>query len=206
MAGKDAEEADGDPCPLPTGLVPTPSTVCVRKVCHWSDWYDGGHPEPGMSGGDFETFENLRQRGYQVCLAPVDIECQAQLLPGIPLEELGQKVECSRDKGLTCFNSEQSPPLCLNYKLRVLCCDYVPCGTSQPPSSQTTPTTGTTHPTMAVTTSQSPSTKLTTNTTPEGSSSVFPATTTCEPHCHWTEWFDVDYPTYEEGGGDLETY
>uniref|UniRef100_A0AAA9S694 Mucin 5B, oligomeric mucus/gel-forming n=1 Tax=Bos taurus TaxID=9913 RepID=A0AAA9S694_BOVIN len=192
--------------PSTTGLVPTPSTVCVRKVCHWSDWYDGGHPEPGMSGGDFETFENLRQRGYQVCLAPVDIECQAQLLPGIPLEELGQKVECSRDKGLTCFNSEQSPPLCLNYKLRVLCCDYVPCGTSQPPSSQTTPTTGTTHPTMAVTTSQSPSTKLTTNTTPEGSSSVFPATTTCEPHCHWTEWFDVDYPKYEEGGGDLETY
>ncbi|MXQ90464.1 hypothetical protein E5288_WYG016165 [Bos mutus] len=192
--------------PSTTGLVPTPSTVCVRKVCHWSDWYDGGHPEPGMSGGDFETFENLRQRGYQVCLAPVDIECQAQLLPGIPLEKLGQKVECSRDKGLTCFNSEQSPPLCLNYKLRVLCCDYVPCGTSQPPSSQTTPTTGTTHPTMAVTTSQSPSTKLTTNTTPEGSSSVFPATTTCEPHCHWTEWFDMDYPKYEEGGGDFETY
>ncbi|XP_055439220.1 mucin-5B-like [Bubalus kerabau] len=192
--------------PSTTGLVPTPSTVCVRKVCHWSKWYDGGHPEPGMSGGDFETFENLRQRGYQVCLAPVDIECQAQLLPDIPLEKLGQKVECSRDKGLTCFNSEQSPPLCLNYKLRVLCCDYVPCVTSQPPSSQTTPSTGASHPPMAASTSQSPSSKLTTTTTPQGSSSVFPATTTCEPHCHWTEWFDVDYPKYEEGGGDFETY
>nr|XP_020767750.1 mucin-5B [Odocoileus virginianus texanus] len=199
--------------PSTTGLVPTLSTVCVWKVCHWSDWYDGGHPEPDMSGGDFETFENLRQRGYQVCLAPADIECQAQLFPGMPLEKLGQKVECSRGKGLTCLNSEQSPPLCLNYELRVLCCDYVPCGTSQPPSSQTPATStqttsalGTTHPTTAVPTSQTPSTKLTTATTPEGSSSAFPATTTCEPHCRWTEWFDVDYPKYEEAGGDFETY
>uniref|UniRef100_A0AC11DD66 Uncharacterized protein n=1 Tax=Ovis aries TaxID=9940 RepID=A0AC11DD66_SHEEP len=169
MAGKDADEADGDPCPLPTGLVPTPSTVCVRKACQWSDWYDGGRPEPGVSGGDFETFENLRQRGYQVCLAPVDIECQAQLFPGMPLEKLAQKVECSQDKGLTCLNSEQSPPLCHNYKLRVLCCDYVPCGTSQPPSSQTTPTRPPTHPTTAVLTSQTATTKLTTTTTSEGS-------------------------------------
>ncbi|CAI9167414.1 unnamed protein product [Rangifer tarandus platyrhynchus] len=209
--------------PSTTGLVPTLSTVCVWKVCHWSDWYDGGHPEPDMSGGDFETFENLRQRGYQVCLAPADIECQAQLFPGMPLEKLGQKVECSRGKGLTCLNSEQSPPLCLNYELRVLCCDYVPCGTSQSPSSQTpatstqtTSTLGTTHPTTAVPTSQTPSTKLTTTTTPEGSSSAFPATTTwastsqattsCERKCQWTQWFDVDYPKYEEAGGDFETY
>ena len=34
-----------------------------------------------------------------------------------------------------------------------------------------------------------------------------PATTTkCQPKCKWTEWFDVDYPKYEEGGGDFETY
>ena len=81
--------------------LPTPSTVCVRKVCQWSDWYDGGHPEPGMSGGDFETFENLRQRGYQVCLAPVDIECQAQLFPGMPLEKLGQKGEAQCGVSIT---------------------------------------------------------------------------------------------------------
>ena len=29
---------------------------------------------------------------------------------------------------------------------------------------------------------------------------------TCQPKCKWTEWFDVDYPKYEEGGGDFETY
>uniref|UniRef100_A0AC11CYP1 Uncharacterized protein n=1 Tax=Ovis aries TaxID=9940 RepID=A0AC11CYP1_SHEEP len=238
MAGKDADEADGDPCPLPTGLVPTPSTVCVRKACQWSDWYDGGRPEPGVSGGDFETFENLRQRGYQVCLAPVDIECQAQLFPGMPLEKLAQKVECSQDKGLTCLNSEQSPPLCHNYKLRVLCCDYVPCGTSQPPSSQTTPTRPPTHPTTAVLTSQTGPTSVlaTTQTSTAGSQPEAPlsttgtpstqhprtstpvpatattgpttsqATTSCQPECTWTEWFDVDYPKYEEGGGDFETY
>ena len=27
-----------------------------------------------------------------------------------------------------------------------------------------------------------------------------------EVKCKWTEWFDVDYPKYEEGGGDFETY
>ena len=32
------------------------------------------------------------------------------------------------------------------------------------------------------------------------------STYTCEPECKWTEWFDVDYPKYEEGGGDFETY
>ncbi|KAI5934964.1 Mucin-5B [Manis javanica] len=113
--------------PSTTGVAPTPSTVCVHELCLWSDWYDGGHPEPGMGGGDFETFAILRQRGYRVCPAPTSVECRAQRLPDIPLQELGQKVECNPIQGLMCLNSEQSPPLCHNYELRVLCCDYVPC-------------------------------------------------------------------------------
>ncbi|KAI5278517.1 Mucin-5B [Manis pentadactyla] len=113
--------------PSTTGVAPTPSTVCVRELCLWSDWYDGGRPEPGMGGGDFETFAILRQRGYRVCPAPTSVECRAQQLPDIPLQELGQKVECNPAQGLMCLNSEQSPLLCHNYELRVLCCDYVPC-------------------------------------------------------------------------------
>ncbi|ELK38283.1 Mucin-5B [Myotis davidii] len=111
-----------DPCALSVenGPVPTLSTVCVQELCHWSAWYDSGRPEPGMGGGDFETFANLRQRGHQVCPAPAGVECRAQLLPDTPLEQLGQKVECSPRLGLRCLNSEQDPPLCHNYELRVL--------------------------------------------------------------------------------------
>ena len=110
-----------------------------------------------MGGGDFETFVNLRQRGFQVCLAPVDVQCRAQRLPDVPLQELGQKVECGRAQGLTCLNSEQNPPLCHNYELRVLCCNYEPCGTSQPPTSTpawNTPSPVHTLPTTVATSSQ----------------------------------------------------
>nr|XP_033717644.1 mucin-5B [Tursiops truncatus] len=212
--------------PSTTGSVPTPSTVCVREHCRWSDWYDSGHPEPGMEGGDFETFENLRQRGYQFCPAPAHVECRAQQFPDMPLEKLGQKVECGQARGLTCLNSEQNPPLCHNYELRVLCCDYVPCstslapGTSQRPSSQplptstqTTPTRGTSLLSTVASTSQTPTAKSASTVTQVGSNSVVLATTsvvlattTCEPRCQWTEWFDEDYPKSEEAGGDVESY
>nr|XP_058925250.1 mucin-5B [Kogia breviceps] len=206
--------------PLSTmGSVPTPSTVCVQEHCRWSDWYDSGRPELGAGGGDFETFENLRQRGYQFCPAPVHVECRAQEFPDIPLEKLGQKVECGQAWGLTCLNREQNPPPCHNYELRVLCCDYVPCGTSPAPgtsqqpssqplptSTQTTPTRGTSLLSMAASTSQTPSANSTSTVTRVGSSSVLPATTTCEPRCQWTEWFDEDYPKSEEAGGDVESY
>ncbi|XP_049569372.1 mucin-5B [Orcinus orca] len=205
--------------PSTTGSVPTPSTVCVREHCRWSDWYDSGRPEPGMEGGDFETFENLRQRGYQFCPAPAHVECRAQQFPDMPLEKLGQRVECGQARGLTCLNSDQNPPLCHNYELRVLCCDYVPCstslapGTSQRPSSQplptstqTTPTRGTSLLSTVASTSQTPTTKSASTVTQVGSNSVVLATTTCEPRCQWTEWFDEDYPKSEEAGGDVESY
>ncbi|XP_057634690.1 mucin-5B [Chionomys nivalis] len=116
-----------------TGSAPTASTVstvCVREVCRWSIWYDESHPEPGMTGGDFETLENLRQKGYQVCQSPAAIECRAEKFPSMDLQKLGQKVNCDPSWGLKCLNSEQSPPLCYNYELRVLCCDYVPCSST----------------------------------------------------------------------------
>ncbi|XP_006893418.1 PREDICTED: mucin-5B [Elephantulus edwardii] len=125
------------------GSTPAPtssSTVCVQEVCIWSSWYDGSQPEPGLGGGDIETFENLKQKGYQVCTAPADIECQAESFPNIPLEKLGQKVFCDRVRGLICLNREQSPPLCHNYKLRVLCCQFEPCGRATTLLTSTPPT------------------------------------------------------------------
>nr|XP_020142400.1 mucin-5B [Microcebus murinus] len=215
------------PTPLPTtGPVPSLSTVCVREVCRWSAWYDSGRPEPGEEGGDFETLERLWRKGYQVCSAPADIECRAEGLPHTPLRELGQKVVCDRTRGLTCANREQSPPLCLNYELRVLCCDYVPCGpspapgtsprpslgtTTEPPSTQTRATEGTTpqtvpgSPSTAALTSQTRPSPPTVTVTPSAGSPG-PSATTCQPRCQWTQWFDEDYPKSERAGGDIESY
>ncbi|XP_041578367.1 mucin-5B [Vulpes lagopus] len=184
-----------------TGSGTTFPTVCVRERCLWSDWYDSGRPEPGMAGGDFETFGNLRQSGHQVCPAPASIECRAQGLPDTPLQQLGQKVECDVAQGLTCLNAEQSPPLCHNYEVRVLCCDYVPCGISPSTTSLQTPTES-----LPTPRTQTPPAEPTTTGTWAPSSSATLATTSCQPRCQWTEWFDEDYPKSEEAGGDIESY
>ncbi|XP_040607306.1 mucin-5B [Mesocricetus auratus] len=276
-----------------SGSAPTVSpvsTVCVHEVCHWSIWYDESYPEPGMTGGDFETFENLRQKGHQVCQTPAAIECRAEKFPSMDLQKLGQKVNCDSSWGLKCLNSEQSPPICYNYEMRVLCCDYVPCtssltsGTSTthslpetsseptlstlsthtaslvsqsrpswttegkktsldkihssrqtvtfttksgatsypigstnsvsslPASSRTWTTTvkETTLHTMpssqtkSIFTSQTGSTSTASMITQKVSSPM--TSTSCQPQCQWTKWFDVDYPTSDREGGDIETY
>nr|XP_042138029.1 mucin-5B [Peromyscus maniculatus bairdii] len=257
------------------------STVCVREVCHWSSWYDQSYPQPGMAGGDFETFEDLRRKGYQVCQTPAAIECRAKNFPSTDLQELGQKVDCDPSWGLKCLNSEQNPPLCYNYELRVLCCEYVPCSSPMPSGGSTThsqPETGTqttftvskptpsrttkrketsldtTHnsrKTVAVTSkgrtasqstvsrhsvsslpmtsptwttivkettlhttlSSQPTSVFTSQTGSTSTASVVtqsvssPVTsTTCQPRCEWTKWFDTDYPKSDKEGGDIETY
>ncbi|XP_043438274.1 mucin-5B [Prionailurus bengalensis] len=197
--------------------VPTSSTVCVREVCYWSGWHDSSHPEPGLAGGDFETFVNLRQRGHEVCPAPVAIECRAQKFPHIPLQLLGQKVECDVARGLTCLNGEQSHQLCYNYELQVLCCDHVPCGTSPGATTQQPLVSSLSGPTFQSTVASSlqstgaptvqstgaPTVQSTGAPTVHSSAS---ATTACQPRCRWTEWFDEDYPKSEEAGGDVESY
>ncbi|EGV93456.1 Mucin-5B [Cricetulus griseus] len=270
--------------------VPPVSTVCVHEVCRWSIWYDESYPEPGMTGGDFETFENLRQKGHQVCQTPAAIECRAEKFPSKDLQELGQKVNCDPSWGLKCLNSEQSPPICYNYELRVLCCDYVPCASSLTSGTSTThslseitsehtlPTlstqtassvsqsrrswttegketsldiihssrqtvtftskiSATSHPIVStnsvsslpassptwttivkkttshtmpssqpksVFTSDTGSTSTVSTVTEKVSSPV--TSTSCQPQCQWTKWFDVDYPTSDSEGGDIETY
>ncbi|XP_054999821.1 mucin-5B [Sorex araneus] len=197
--------------PIPTtGWVPTVSTVCVRQRCQWSSWYDSSRPQPGMGGGDFETFVGLRQKGYPVCAQPAEVECRAQQLPSLALAELGQKVECSLAQGLVCLNSEQSPPLCHNYEIRVLCCDYVPCAT---PPAPTTPRPAQSSTTLVpppasppTPTGTTPASRPTAASPSQAPSSGAPEATSCQPRCQWTEWFDTDYPESAEDGGDVETY
>ncbi|XP_071073994.1 mucin-5B isoform X2 [Dasypus novemcinctus] len=213
--------------------LPAASTTCVQEACEWSDWLDGSLPEPGAGGGDVETFASLRQRGFQICRTPADIQCRARQFPDVPLEELGQRVDCDRAWGLACANREQSPPLCHNYELRVLCCAHVPCSSSpapstspRPPASVTalpgattetprslpTQTRGTTlwstpgSTATAALTLQTRPTSTPVPTTWAVSSPVAPGTSLCQPTCLWTQWFDEDYPKSEEAGGDIESY
>ncbi|XP_023578633.1 mucin-5B [Octodon degus] len=217
-----------------TGSPDTIPTMCTREVCQWSAWFDGGRPEPGMGGGDFETLAALKAKGYPVCPMPANIECRAEQFPGSPLQELGQKIDCEPTRGLVCLNSEQSPPLCHNYELRILCCEQRPCGSSLPinTSTATVPTPKTlSSPTLSTVTWE---TAVPTGTavTASSGSAIWPSTphtevstartqttmghttqattsqaaTRCQPRCQWTEWFDVDFPTSGVPGGDMETY
>ncbi|XP_074086877.1 mucin-5B [Macrotis lagotis] len=175
----------------PTTTIPVTSTVCVREACEWSDWYDSSTPGEGLESGDFDTFENLRRSGYQICSTARAVECRARAFPNVSLIEVGQKVECSLSRGLVCYNAEQDPPLCRDYEIRVLCCSYRPCGGS-------------------TATSSSPVTRSSgiTSTVPPKiwSTSTRTSTESCQSRCQWTEWFDTDYPKSEAFGGDIETY
>ncbi|GAB1292920.1 Mucin 5, subtypes A and C, tracheobronchial/gastric [Apodemus speciosus] len=190
---------------------------CKQELCHWTDWIDGSYPGPSRNSGDFDTFVNLRSKGYKFCEKPRNVECRAQFFPNTPLEELGQDVICNREEGLLCLNKNQLPPICYNYEIRIECCTVVNnCSTDsttrQPPSHGVSPKTKSSW----TTTMYSSSTKDTrshsavtdTKTLVSGSphTTTQPVTTHCQPQCNWTKWFDTDFPVPGPHGGDLETY
>ncbi|XP_069079243.1 mucin-5AC-like [Pleurodeles waltl] len=222
--------------PTTTTKAPT-TTICVREQCTWSPWYDVSYPNPGMNNGDFDTFENIRAKGYSVCKIPNNVQCRAERFPNTPLSDLEQVVACNKSFGLVCYNKDQLPPICYNYEIRIQCCMYVPCGTIAPtttlpttspeepttPGTTTTPSTTKTTTTPTTTTTETTTTETTTpTTTPETTTTIETTTssapttavttttseipTVCQPKCQWTKWFDVNLPSSEKGGGDIETY
>nr|XP_027809288.1 mucin-5AC [Marmota flaviventris] len=205
--------------------VPTTSGIspvsCLRESCTWTQWIDGSYPRPGRDSGDFDTFHNLRSKGYKFCERPTSVECRAQFFPNTPLAELGQQVTCNSEEGLICWNRDQLPPICYNYEIRIQCCELVDycrnetIGTpksiaTHPKSLETSATTKTT----VTTGSQATSTGHTIHPTPVhtsrgtsvGTKVTQPQTTDCQPQCTWTKWFDVDFPDPGPHGGDTETY
>uniref|UniRef100_A0A9L0RAU9 Mucin 5AC, oligomeric mucus/gel-forming n=1 Tax=Equus caballus TaxID=9796 RepID=A0A9L0RAU9_HORSE len=153
------------PLASPTGTTPrpTPSTASTSphpdcgEECQWSAWLDISRPGRGIDSGDFDTLENLRAHGYQVCRVPRAVECRAEAAPEVPLQILGQRVECSPAVGLTCYNKDQASGLCDNYQIKILCCSPLPCTTSgdaaqtTPPATSRTTETGPTPGTSRVT-------------------------------------------------------
>ncbi|XP_069713222.1 mucin-5AC [Phaenicophaeus curvirostris] len=214
--------------PATVSTVSPTTSVCVHEVCEWSEWYDGSLPTPGYNGGDFETFNDLRAKGYEVCKAPRAVQCRAEKFPDIPLKDLGQEVECSKTSGLLCYNKDQISTMCNNYEIRILCCHFVPCS-STPYFSTSTPIT-----TVAKTTETSSSieeTSYSTSTPPlittsestilttsvpiettRSTTKMTPITTSpsTTPHCikeecHWSMWYDVYYPGSGYDDGDFDT-
>ena len=190
---------------------------CKQELCNWTNWLDGSYPGSGRNSGDFDTFVNLRSKGYKFCEKPRNVECRAQFFPNTPLEELGQNVTCSREEGLICLNKNQLPPMCYNYEIRIECCTVVNnCSTASVTTHPTshgvstkTETNWTTHVYSSPTKdTSSHSATIDTKTWTSGSShtSTQPVTTHCQLQCNWTKWFDTDFPVPGPHGGDLETY
>ncbi|XP_067322691.1 mucin-5B-like [Anolis sagrei] len=119
------------------------TTSCVHIECEWTEWYDVSYPSYDKNNGDYETPENIRNQGYNFCKIPDEVECRAQRFPNEKLEALNQKITCSKTSGLICNNKDQFPPICNNYEIRFLCCEYTPCSvvTTVPSTSTTAETT-----------------------------------------------------------------
>uniref|UniRef100_H0ZGZ6 VWFD domain-containing protein n=1 Tax=Taeniopygia guttata TaxID=59729 RepID=H0ZGZ6_TAEGU len=190
------------------------TSVCVHEVCEWSEWYDGSLQTPGYDGGDFETFADLRAKGYEVCKAPKAVECRAEKFPDIPLKDLGQKVECSTTQGLICYNKDQISTMCNNYEIRILCCVFVPCSSTRPFRTSTPVTTPTLTETSSETTYSvtTESTTLIPSPTEETTKTTTPVTTSpstiplCyKEECYWSRWYDVSYPGSGYNDGDFDT-
>ncbi|NXV11860.1 MUC5A protein, partial [Cepphus grylle] len=167
--------------------------------CQWTDWIDVSYPDGSdRNSGDYETFENIVKNDPSwVCAKVEDISCRAEKFPDVAIEDLGQKVECSIDRGLICNNSDQRPggmiqmPVCLNYEISVCCVPDLPeCLSVPTPSTTTAPPSSTTlslptSTTVSMPTPSGPPSSTTSTTTPRTTtpptsttSSSTPGTTT----------------------------
>ncbi|XP_023578671.1 mucin-5AC [Octodon degus] len=192
-----------------TTLRETPADTSVTsqpcgEECVWTPWLDVSRPGRGIDSGDFDTLENLRAHGYQLCQAPREVQCRAEDVPDVPLSVLGQHVECSPMVGLTCHNRDQVSGLCDNYQVRVLCCHPVSCPTSSSPTaSSSAPITPTGLTTVSTATGSPSSVRVTASTS---SSKLVPTTSSCrQKQCTWTEWIDGSYPGSSRDSGDFDT-
>ncbi|NXX17638.1 MUC5B protein, partial [Podargus strigoides] len=167
--------------PSVTSTTTQSTTVCQPELCSWSEWIDVDFPSSGPSQGDFETYQHIRAAGKQICQHPREIECQAEDYPEVPIQYVGQVVQCDVHFGLVCKNADQTgqQQMCLNYKIRVLCCSpnyNCPPISTLPTTSPTTSTTRRTPTSTTVTTSTSTSTTL-----PSSSETTLPTSTSPTP-------------------------
>ncbi|XP_044125173.1 mucin-5AC-like [Bufo gargarizans] len=169
-------------------LVPL-TTICVKEVCQWSEWFDVSYPKLGKNNGDFETYENIKANGSTICDHPKGIECRAQKFPDTQLSDIEQNVQCNVSFGLICLNKNQHPPICYNFKIKVLCCSFERCdilttstttiSTAESSTTETSPNTTviTTTP-VPTTTTETTSTTTISTTEPTTTETLMPTTET----------------------------
>ncbi|XP_069823969.1 mucin-2-like [Dendropsophus ebraccatus] len=161
-----------------TKTITKTASIC-GSVCSWSDWIDVSTPSPSQNGGEYETYENIRNTGIKVCDKPQNISCRAKDNPFTPILQLEQIVKCDVSTGLTCNNRDQAglQAECLDYEISVYCCD-ISCSTAIPKTEGSTTTVATrTTPRISATTPKS-ATTVTTRTMPRMSSTTPKSTTT----------------------------
>uniref|UniRef100_A0A8C3X8R0 Uncharacterized protein n=1 Tax=Catagonus wagneri TaxID=51154 RepID=A0A8C3X8R0_9CETA len=188
------------PAPGPAAGCPgssRPGTAHSR--CSWSKWFDVDFPSPGPHGGDFETYSNILRSGEKICRPPEyigDLQCRAENHPEVSIQKLGQVVQCSPEVGLVCRNQDQKGKfrMCLNYEVRVLCCEpqngclvtplpLPSTSTTSPPISSTTsvPSSSSTSPPTTSTTSVHSSS----SSQPPISRSIIYQETDLSGHCYY---------------------
>ena len=112
-----------DACPDgPNPISASPlNTYCIKG--QKTVWFDVSCPKYEEGGGDYETYENIRAAGYDICSNPTEIKCEHENYPGLALEQLGQNVNCDLATGFTCKNEEQPGlfKVCYNYLIQITC-------------------------------------------------------------------------------------
>ncbi|XP_042143020.1 hemocytin [Ixodes scapularis] len=99
-----------------TTYTPEPEGGC------WTPWFSTDSPE---GPGDFEDLRPMQAHG-KVCLQPAAINCRT-VAGNTDWSQSGQKVTCAVDRGLQCWNSENSPEQCQDYEVRFYCpCEETP--------------------------------------------------------------------------------
>ncbi|XP_078600776.1 uncharacterized protein LOC144875877 isoform X3 [Branchiostoma floridae x Branchiostoma japonicum] len=176
------------PTPVPTQVLMTTLKGCEADVDYWTPWMNVFYPTH-INGGDFETLDNLRDK-YMFCDNGmiVSVECRT-VDDHTPSDQSGQKVICSIDDGLICSNDMNTED-CHDYEIRFFCdCGVEPTTivsaetttTTQAPTTGVTTTTGVSKPTTTISSTTTgkettPGTYSTTST--QGSSTTGVVTTT----------------------------
>lgn len=84
----------------------------------WTAWLNRDDPS---GTGDWETLDDFRAAGINVCngAAPIGIDCAT--LAGVDYRNAGEVYSCTRGSGGICQNALQNDGACLDYQVRFLC-------------------------------------------------------------------------------------
>ena len=125
--------------------------ACVPRFvteCTWTKWLDDEVDGRKVvdSSYEFELISDLRKI-YDFCDMPSDIRCALKSNKETSSADSGQQVSCSSTDGLRCYHVDQTfPPRCLDYVIRLQCCQTVHYGCEPTTPETTTMSVSTTSP------------------------------------------------------------